>query len=120
VIERAVIFAKGSVIQGAEIALQRPESANRDQSFRAMKSMVIAQFEKDYIQELLHVHGGSVSKAARAAQKNRRAFWELIRKHKVDVQQFRPNALREKRTHSAVSLGNEKTRNHAGRLNRES
>ena len=120
VIERAVIFSSGSVIQGGDIALEHPKSTSQDQSFRALKSMVVAQFEKDYIEELLQIHGGSVSKAARAAKKNRRAFWELIRKHQVDVQQFRPNVLRAKRTHSVASLRNEKTRNQAGRLNQES
>ena len=103
VIERAVIFATGPVIQGAEIVLPRAESANQDQSFRAMKSMVIAQFEKDYLRELLQVHGGNVSKAARAAKKNRRAFWELIRKHRVDLRGFGEKTDREKQVLSAAS-----------------
>jgi transcriptional regulator of acetoin/glycerol metabolism len=36
-------------------------------------------------------HQGNVTQAARAAQKNRRAFWELIRKHNIDVRSFKAN-----------------------------
>ena len=39
---------------------------------------------------MLHLHQGNISRAARAADKNRRAFWELIRKHGIDAQSFRP------------------------------
>src|SRR6266545_7639664 len=42
-------------------------------------------FEKSYIQGLLRVCRGNISKAARLAQKNRRAFWQLIQKYKIDV-----------------------------------
>jgi molybdenum-dependent DNA-binding transcriptional regulator ModE len=32
---------------------------------------------------------GNISRAARAAQKSRRAFWELIRKHQIDVKNLK-------------------------------
>jgi len=32
---------------------------------------------------MLILNDGNISKAARAAKKNRRAFWELMRKHDV-------------------------------------
>jgi DNA-binding NtrC family response regulator len=44
----------------------------------------VTQFEKKYIQDLLSAHQGNISQSAKAAQKDRRAFWELIRKHKID------------------------------------
>jgi len=34
------------------------------------------------------------AKLPKAAQKNRRALWELIRKHKIDVRRFKPTVTR--------------------------
>ncbi|NIR63020.1 MAG: hypothetical protein GWN00_05700, partial [Aliifodinibius sp.] len=48
------------------------------------------QFEKSYIKRALLIHDGNISRAARASQKNRRAFWELMRKHKIEVQNVLP------------------------------
>ena len=59
-------------------------------SFKEAKAEVISRFEKNYISKLLHTHQGNITKAAEAAQKNRRAFWQLIRKHQIDVQTFKP------------------------------
>ena len=50
-------------------------------SFREAKAREVDQFERRYIEDLLDTHGGNISQAARAAQKNRRAFFELMRKH---------------------------------------
>lgn len=94
--ERAVVFSQGPVIRSSDLALPSSEPTPHRQSFRAVKSKVIAQFERNYIRELLQTHGGSISEAARAAQKNRRAFWELIRKHNIDAQQFRPTGQRQR------------------------
>jgi DNA-binding NtrC family response regulator len=54
-----------------------------------MKANVITQFEMNYIQNLLIAYKGNISKAAEAAQKERRTFWELVRKHKIDVQKYK-------------------------------
>ncbi|PKN63108.1 MAG: sigma-54-dependent Fis family transcriptional regulator [Deltaproteobacteria bacterium HGW-Deltaproteobacteria-15] len=92
VIERAVVFSRESIIYSSEVTLPNQEKIKPQESFRASKSRIVAQFERRYIQDLLQVHQGSVTNAAKAAQKNRRTFWELIRKHKIDVQRYRPAA----------------------------
>lgn len=89
-VERAVIFAKGPVIEHDDIVLpyavtETPDTA----SFKKAKAKAISQFERHYIEDLLLVNQGNIAKAARAAQKNRRAFWELIRRHGIDVEAFR-------------------------------
>ena len=83
VVQRAVVFCQHEIIQGAHIDLPRVESTAPQESLQAMKSRVVAEFEKKYIQGLLLVHQGNISRAAKAAQKNRRAFWELMRKYKI-------------------------------------
>lgn len=85
VIARAVVFSGQDVIQEEDIMLPHAEQAFKRESLKAAKSRAIAQFEKNYIQGLLMAHEGNISRAAKEAQKNRRAFWELIRKYKLDV-----------------------------------
>jgi two-component system response regulator GlrR len=93
IIERAVVFSKQTVIQNIDIALPRSETAEPDKSFQKAKSEAVSQFEKNYIRSLLFAHHGNITRAAKVAQKNRRAFWELIRKHKIEVQDFKSSHL---------------------------
>jgi two-component system response regulator GlrR len=89
-VERAVIFAKGPVIERDDIILPYAVAETPDTgSFKKAKARAISQFERGYIEDLLLVNQGNIAKAARAAQKNRRAFWELIRRHGIDVEAFR-------------------------------
>jgi len=88
VVERAVVFSNESVIHQVDILSPSSERAKRE-SFREAKVRVIEQFEKRYIQDALIIHHGNISKAAEAVQKNRRAFWELIRKYQIDVDRFK-------------------------------
>jgi two-component system, NtrC family, response regulator GlrR len=53
---------------------------------------MVEQFEKTYIKGLLLSNHCNISKSAKAAQKNRRAFWELIRKHHISVQALKSKA----------------------------
>ena len=85
VIERAVVFSSHMLLQSSDIAIPHSEPPVKE-SLRTAKAKVIAQFEKNYVQELLLAYRGNITKAAKAAQKNRRAFWELIRKYGINVQ----------------------------------
>ncbi len=88
-IERTVVFAKGKLIQSSDLCLPiRPAGKIGEESFRAIKLRVVSEFEKRYIEDLLLSHGGSITQAAKAAQKNRRAFWELVRKYKIEVEKY--------------------------------
>ena len=87
-IERAVIFG-GDTIRGCDLSLPRERADGRQESFQQMKARAVAQFEKACIQALLLAHEGNITRAAKAAQKNRRAFFELIRKHRIDARRLR-------------------------------
>ena len=93
VVERAVLFAKQKSIDYDEIDLSRLEPHPQAPAFKKAKAMAIEQFEENYIRDLLMFSHGNISKAAKAAQKNRRAFWELIRRHNIDPQTFRSATL---------------------------
>lgn len=59
------------------------------QTFAQMKSRMIAEFEAQYVLEALTSQSGNVARAAAACGKNRRAFWEIMRKHNIDAKPFR-------------------------------
>ena len=84
VIARMVVLADSECLQVESLDL--PEDANSpDASLRTAKG----QFERAYIEQKLRTCGGNISRAAKAAGKNRRSFWELIRKHQIEVEKFR-------------------------------
>lgn len=87
-IERATVLGDGPIIRGADLVLAS-SSVTGSRSLQEAKAAQIARFEKGYIQALLRACHGNISEAARVAQKNRRAFWQLIQKHKIDVERFR-------------------------------
>ena len=89
VIERVVVLCTREIIEADEIILLGESNYSGQLSFQEMKAKVVSQFESDYIQSLLTAYKGNISKAAQAAQKERRTFWELVRKHNIDVQKFK-------------------------------
>lgn len=58
------------------------------ESFNQMKTRVVEEFERSYLCQLLQTHNGNISKAARAAQKERRAFQRLLQKHGLGRRTF--------------------------------
>lgn len=60
-----------------------------DASFRELKACAVRAFERNYLETLLARTQGNVTRAARAAGKNRRALFELIRKHDIEPDRFR-------------------------------
>jgi DNA-binding NtrC family response regulator len=92
VIERAVVMSEDSIIRECDVSLRRPENQARREGFKEAKEKIVEQFEKSYVQGMLVAFQGNITKAARAANKNRRAFWQLIRKHGIDVHSFKSTA----------------------------
>jgi DNA-binding NtrC family response regulator len=102
VIQRAVAMAPGDTLEAHDLDI--PDSAKPElsgptmalmsregighSSFQDMKAKVIEEFERAYLSELLAVHQGNISKAARAAKKERRAFQRLLMKHGLDRRVF--------------------------------
>jgi DNA-binding NtrC family response regulator len=82
-IERAIVLSEHSFITGEDICLPEPHGSSEEMSFKVRKAHAVAEFETAYVRGLLSVNDGNISKAARAAKKNRRAFWQLMRKHNI-------------------------------------
>lgn len=88
--ERAIVMSEGPLLQAKDLALPSSQTTGRCESLQEAKAKEIARFEKNYIQGLLRVCGGNITRAAQVAQKNRRAFWQLIQKHQIDVAKYKP------------------------------
>jgi two-component system, NtrC family, response regulator GlrR len=87
-VERAIVLTPpGEVVVDPRIG--PPPATMASEGLKQAKARAVAQFEVSYIRGLLLANDGNISRAARAADKNRRAFWELIRKHRIDAQSFR-------------------------------
>jgi len=86
------VLSERELIHSAEIALPGCPATEGRESFQEMKAKVVAQFEKTCIQRLLLAHDGNITKAAQAARKNRRAFFQLMRKHRIDPHNFKASA----------------------------
>jgi two-component system response regulator GlrR len=95
VIERAVVLSRGGdLIREQSILLPRAAAgAPAAESFQKAKARAVARFEASYIRDILLAHQGNISRAAKAADKDRRAFWELIRKHGIDASTSRTACL---------------------------
>jgi len=103
VIQRAVAMASGDALEahdldlpttikpelkGPTLRLLSREGLTEGCSFQDMKAKVIEEFERAYLSELLTAHQGNISKAARAARKERRAFQRLLIKYGLDRRVF--------------------------------
>ena len=91
VVERAAVLALGDTIEQDDIVVSGLEHGPRKESLQEAKARVVARFEKAYIQGLLAAYKGNITRAAEAAKKNRRAFFHLIRKYRIDVTKFKPS-----------------------------
>lgn len=90
VIERAVLLSSGPTLQADDIQIDCAHAhERRNDSFQSAKSRVVEKFERNYLERVLVAHSGNVTHAAKAAQKDRRAFFELMRKHDMAPQNYR-------------------------------
>ena len=83
VIQQVVVSTDGDTIEPEDLPISPPRPSRElpGAPFKQAKGQAIARFERAYLTELLRVHQGNVSQAARAAQKERRAFGRLIKKY---------------------------------------
>lgn len=79
-------------IGNALLSMQSAPRVHPEEPFRTAKSRVVDTFECDYVRTALSRHCGNVARAARASDKHRRAFWALMRKHRIDAGPYRLRA----------------------------
>lgn len=99
VMERAVLMSAAGPLTAQDIDLGGPlstqDAPGGEEPFHVAKARLIENFERSYIEHLLVSHDGNITHAARDAQKNRRAFFELMRKYKISSDAYRGGRLAE-------------------------
>jgi transcriptional regulator with GAF, ATPase, and Fis domain len=82
-VHRAVLTTPGSEIASSEIEIFHGADGTSApaETFHFAKTVAIERFERDFVQRLLERHAGNVSRAAREAGKDRRAFGRLAKKY---------------------------------------
>jgi len=85
VMERAIVACDGPQILPSHIVFSHMQSARAlaPAEFREARAAVVAAFERGYIEDLLRKHRGNVTRAAREAHKERRAFGRLMKKYSI-------------------------------------
>lgn len=89
VIQRAIVSSPGRQILPEHLVLgdnvlDTANSRSAGQDLKTAKRHTIEQFERTYIQQLLARHQGNVTRAAREAGKERRAFGKLVKKYSIN------------------------------------
>ncbi len=84
-IQRAFAFAEGSQILPTHLSVPAAVSppAECPIGFREARARAISEFERAYLSEILEKHHGNITRAAREAGKERRAFGRLAKKHRI-------------------------------------
>src|SRR3546814_6601292 len=85
----ATILERSGMAREAFAIASASRCATSRVSFRTAKSQIIERFERAYITAALGRQSGNIAMAARRAQKHRRAFWALMRKHEIAAAHFR-------------------------------
>lgn len=91
VIQRAIVLSAASVLTAEDLELPETSDATQRQleQFRLGKSLAIGQFEREFVARMLAMHHGNISRAAKAAGKDRRSFQRLVSKHGLDRNSFK-------------------------------
>lgn len=97
-VHREVVLADGDVIRfdivNSETEPTQPtvNSSGDDYAtldFQSAKAKAVHDFERGYLTRILQIAHGNVSAAARIAEKERRAFGKLLKKHQISREQFK-------------------------------
>jgi two-component system, NtrC family, response regulator GlrR len=92
---RALPAARGGTVEAEDLGLPgmpsrrvprlRPEALP---TYKIQKRRVVEAFEQQYLRRLMSEHRGNVSRAARAAGKERRDLGKLLKRHGLNPRQF--------------------------------
>jgi DNA-binding NtrC family response regulator len=87
IIRRAVVYSEGRLILPAHITSVQKPAATSDlfttANFNKARAEALNAFERRYAEALLRKHRGNITRAAREAGKDRRAFGRLVKRHNL-------------------------------------
>ncbi|HYS75241.1 MAG TPA: sigma 54-interacting transcriptional regulator, partial [Burkholderiales bacterium] len=86
VIEQAVALCTSGVVPASLIQQALREEPAQLASLEEARGA----FEREYLVRILRITGGSVTRAAKLAQRNRTEFYKLLERHKLEPKMFKP------------------------------
>jgi len=84
-VKQAMVLTRNNVITAEDLFFHVPVSSNKFQSFKEAKR----EFEKEYISQVLRICQGNISQAARLARKDRKDFYDVMKKYGIHPEIFR-------------------------------
>jgi DNA-binding NtrC family response regulator len=91
---RAIHLSSAATVEVDDLGLESASSelpasgVTPPKPMRVLKRELVETFERGYLTRLMSEHSGNVSRAARAAGKERRDFGKLLKKYGLDVKLF--------------------------------
>jgi DNA-binding NtrC family response regulator len=85
VVQRAVVLGPSALVDEAA----ESRALGEEEPYKTAKARAIEEFERRYLVGLLERHGGTVAKAARAADVDAAWLFRLIKRYKIDVASLR-------------------------------
>ena len=85
-VQRAAVIAVGEVVLPRDIEIPGQPTTRDDRdcdTFRTARTRPIQLFDRSYLQNMLARHAGNISRAAREAGQERRAFGKLVKKYRL-------------------------------------
>ena len=102
VVRRMCVLAPGTIIKMSDVPveLMRDEASatlptllaapeTGGMTFGEAKRRYLSRFEEAYLRGVLDCYGGNVSRAAEAAEVDRKTFYRLMRKHQLHAASYR-------------------------------
>jgi two-component system response regulator GlrR len=85
VVQQLAVLSETETVQPKDLPIPQREVVRGQScsSFAQRKAVVIEEFERRYLTELLRIHQGNVTHAAQEAGKDRRALGRLIKKYRI-------------------------------------
>jgi two-component system, NtrC family, response regulator GlrR len=92
VVRRAAVLSDDAVIEARHLDFEPAEPAEPESppaiAFGARRQQVIDEFERRFLQDVMRRHAGNLSRAARAAGRDRSAFRRLLKRHGLRREDF--------------------------------
>jgi two-component system response regulator GlrR len=86
VIEQVVALCASSVVPASLVQ----QALKEEPAQLASLEQARGAFEREYLIRILRITGGSVTQAAKLAQRNRTEFYKLLERHKLEPKMFKP------------------------------
>lgn len=82
-VQRAAVMAEGGVVLPCHIEIAGAFDQCASGKFRAGRTQAIQMFEREYVRDMLARNAGNITRAAREAGQERRAFGRMVKKYRL-------------------------------------